>query len=327
MKAWENGKFRGNVTADILDASEPGAVLVTFWNNVPRTQDIVVDWYGVGKYCAPEPVWGSWTPDASEPTPTPTPSPTPTASPSPTATPTDILVGIYGDATGEGEVDISDYALVRAVMVNVGGCDPRADANMDGCIDIADYALIRAIMVSIAAPHDMFAAGHDFSTGAGTAHAAAYKQVATMPLDIFPNETGWQPFNGSDYTDVEAIDASDFSMVANASGYNAVQCRFTVGGGIDLSTVTDLGINFTGTSDVLEAWAWNFSAGVWSQVCADISVPAGEGSKGEHTACDCWGGVYESYVNGSGQMYILFIHDAVNNDLDVDYVRVELTYP
>ena len=224
-------------------------------------------------------------------------------------------------------MDIADYARVKGVMLLASSCNPGADATEDGCVDISDYARLKALILGAMAPSDMFVAGYDFSTGAGTAHMAAYKQVKNMPAVRWVGDTGWANFSGGDYSDVEAIDASDFSMVANASGYNAVQCRFTVGGGIDLSTVTDLGINFTGTSDVLEAWAWNFSAGVWSQVCADISVPAGEGSKGEHTACDCWGRVYESYVNGSGHVYILFIHDAVNDALDVDYVRMELTYP
>jgi len=56
-------------------------------------------------YCDPEPTWGSWTPDASEPTPTPTasPSPTPTASPTPTqsATPTTMATATP-TATGTG---------------------------------------------------------------------------------------------------------------------------------------------------------------------------------------------------------------------------------
>ena len=67
VKAWEDGKYRGLVTTNIRDASAPGAILVTFWNFVPRTQDIVVDWYGVGKYCHPEPTWGNWSPCKTEP--------------------------------------------------------------------------------------------------------------------------------------------------------------------------------------------------------------------------------------------------------------------
>jgi hypothetical protein len=53
-------------------------VLISFFNSQWRTQDIVVDWFGVGKYCAPEPEWGAWVPDASEPTSSPTPTPTAT---------------------------------------------------------------------------------------------------------------------------------------------------------------------------------------------------------------------------------------------------------
>jgi|GEM_PF-2661513 len=67
VRAWEDGEFVGEVTTNIRDASDPGAILVTFWNNAQRTQDIVVDWYGVGKYCSPEPGWGNWSPCKGEP--------------------------------------------------------------------------------------------------------------------------------------------------------------------------------------------------------------------------------------------------------------------
>ncbi len=78
IRAWEDGAFVGEVTSNIRDASDPGAVLISFFNSQWRTQDIVVDWFGVGKYCAPEPEWGAWVPDASEPTSSPTPTPTAT---------------------------------------------------------------------------------------------------------------------------------------------------------------------------------------------------------------------------------------------------------
>jgi len=75
IRAWEDGEFVGEVTASIRDASDPGAILITFYNNEQRMQDIVVDWYGVGKYCSPEPTF-FWD---GEPIPTPSPSATPTA--------------------------------------------------------------------------------------------------------------------------------------------------------------------------------------------------------------------------------------------------------
>ena len=225
-------------------------------------------------------------------------------------------------------MDINDYAEVKAVMLGYTDCNPGADATRDGCVDISDYAEIRAIMLGIKSAAARYVAAYDFNTpGAGTSHLAAYKQVKNMPTVRWVSDIGWTNFSGGDYSDVEAIDASDFSMLANDSGYNAVQCRFTVDGGINLSTVTDVGIDFTGTSGALEVWAWNFDAGSWSKVCADISVPSGEGNGSGHTACDCWGKVLDSYVDGSGHLYVLFIHDDMNDALDVDYVRVELTYP
>ena len=258
-------------------------------------------------------------------------TPTPTVTPTATATPTDTPTGLYGDATGGGEVDVADYAEVKAVILSAGSCNPGADATMDGCIDVSDYAQVKSLVLGAAIPNGMYVSGYDFSTGSGTAHVAAYKQVATMPADIFPNEAGWQPFNGGYYSDVEAIDADDFSMSANATGYNAVQCRFTVDGGINLSTVTDLGVTLAGssenTSETLQFWAWNFDTSSWQQVDGDIPMSIGEDTYTKHTVCDCWGRVYESYINGSGYMYILFLLDTPNRDLNVDYVRAELTYP
>jgi hypothetical protein len=60
IRAWEDGSFVGEVTSNIRDASDPGAILLSFWAGVQRTQDIMVDWYGVGKYCDPEPTWSDW---------------------------------------------------------------------------------------------------------------------------------------------------------------------------------------------------------------------------------------------------------------------------
>jgi len=76
IKAWVNGAFGGEVTSNIRYGSDPGAVYLQFWGSNKRTQDVTVDWFAVGKYCAPEPTFGSWTPDASEPTPTPSPTAT-----------------------------------------------------------------------------------------------------------------------------------------------------------------------------------------------------------------------------------------------------------
>ena len=86
LRAWQDGEYVGEVTSDVRNASDPGAVLISFFSPNWKTQDLVVDWFGVGQYCAPEPEWGDWY--FTEPTPTPTPSATPTATATGTASAT-----------------------------------------------------------------------------------------------------------------------------------------------------------------------------------------------------------------------------------------------
>jgi beta propeller repeat protein len=263
--------------------------------------------------------------------PTPTPTATPTATMTATATATATSTALYGDATGEGDVDVADYARLKGVMLLSASCNPGADANMDGCIDIADYARLKALILAVLEAHGMYVSGYDFSSGAGTAHLARYKQVTTMPTDIFPNDTGWSSFTTTNYTEVEALDALNFSMPGSAAKYNAVQCRFTVSGGINLSTVTDLSVTLVGfsenTSETLQFWAWNFDTSNWQQVVGDIAMSNGECSYTQHTVCDCWGKVYDSYVNGSGLMYLMIILADSNRSLSIDYIQVVFVGP
>jgi hypothetical protein len=162
---------------------------------------------------------------------------------------------------------------------------------------------------------------------------AAYKQVAGMPTVRWVSDpTGWTNFSPGDYSDVEAWDDSDLNMGANATGYNAVQCRFTVDGGINPFAVTNLGVTLVGSSDIvgapLQFWAWNFDIGSWRQV--ESSVPmngSSESTYSVNSTCDCWGKTLDSYVDGSWHMYILFLLNTLDSDLNVDYVKAELAYP
>ena len=228
----------------------------------------------------------------------------------------------FGDANADGDITLLDLGETRAIVLANIACIPGADATKDGCVDLLDLAQTRAIVLGTQSADDMHDDGHDFSSGAGTTHVAYYKQVAGMPSDIFPNQSGWQVFSGDDYSDIEAVDGANFSMAANATAYNAIQCRFTVNGSINTSAITDLSVTFNGTSDVLEVWAWSFNANSWSQVSADVTA-----SGAAHTVAGCWGRVLDNYIDGSSHMYVLFIHDALNKDMDADYVKVELIYP
>jgi hypothetical protein len=218
-----------------------------------------------------------------------------------------------------GDIDLLDLARTRAIVLGNIACIPGADSTMDGCVDLLDLGQTRAIVLGTQSADDMHQDEHDFSSGAGTTHVVRYKQVAGMPTDIFPNQSGWQAFADGDYTDIEAVDGANFSMAANATRYNAMQCRFTVNGSVNTSAITDLGVTFNGTSDTLEVWAWDFNAGSWSRVSADVTA-----SGAAHTVAGCWGRVLGDYIDVSSHMYVLYIHAAVNRDLDADYVSVEL---
>lgn len=60
-------------------------------------------------------------------------------------------VAVRGDANGDGKVSISDYARVKAIILNkysaVGCSYVASDANKDGKITISDYAKIKAYIL------------------------------------------------------------------------------------------------------------------------------------------------------------------------------------
>ena len=56
-----------------------------------------------------------------------------------------IPKGIPGDINGDGKVDCSDVAIVKAPFgkrKSQTGFDPRADVNNDGVVDIKDLAFV-----------------------------------------------------------------------------------------------------------------------------------------------------------------------------------------
>jgi len=53
-----------------------------------------------------------------------------------------VFVTIPGDSSGDGLVDISDFAILGYYWFNVRGYDPRTDFNNDNLIDISDFAIL-----------------------------------------------------------------------------------------------------------------------------------------------------------------------------------------
>jgi len=256
-----------------------------------------------------------------QPTPTPTPTATSRYSKSPYP---------FGDATMDGTVDISDYAEVEAIILETKPKSSSSDATMDGDTDISDCAEIWAMVQGVKTPSDRYVASYDFNTGgAGTIDLAAYKQTANVPSVVWPADSGWTDFTAGDYTNVEAIDASYFSMSASASSYNTVQCRFTVFEHICAPSLTHIEINVTASSqymsDTLQYWAWDFSSGQWDQVGGSITMSSGVSS---YYMVTDWGPPnVDNYMDDNGHMYLMVILMDKNRALNIDYIQVTFVGP
>ena len=237
----------------------------------------------------------------------------------------------YGDATTDGVVDISDHAEVLAIMQEAKPQLSAADATMDCVVDISDHADVLAVMQEAKTAHARWVADYDYNTGgAGSADLAAYKQVKNMPSVTWPADSGWTNFTAGDYSDVEAIDADDLSMAANASGKNVVQSRFTVFEHICAANLTHIEVNVTAssqnTSETLQYWAWDFNAIQWDQVDGSITMSNGEDS---YYSVTDWGPPnIDDYINnGNGYMYLMVMLADNNRALSIDYIQVVFVGP
>ena len=236
----------------------------------------------------------------------------------------------YGDANMDGTIDLLDLGQIRSIVLLIQDENSAADANMDGRIDLLDLGQARAIILLTQSAADRYVADYDFSSGAGTRHVAQHKQVLVMPANTFTNESGWTAFGGGDYTDVDTIDANDFSMAANATAKNAVQCRFDVDEtDFCALNLTHIEINITASSDdlseTLEYWVWNFNTQAWDQLRQDITMANGGNS---YYLVSDWGPPnIANYVDASGDLYILLIGNNNNRSFNVDYILMTLVNP
>jgi len=137
-------------------------------------------------------------------------------------------------------------------------------------------------------------------------------------------------FSAGDYDDVEAIDANDFSMAANASANNSVQCRFTVFEQICAANLTHIEVNVTASSqnmsETLQYWAWDFNAIQWDQVDGSVTMSNGEDS---YYSVTDWGPPnIDDYINnGNGYMYLMVMLADNNRSLKIDYINVAFVGP
>jgi len=230
----------------------------------------------------------------------------------------------------DGVTDILDAIRILNIVANLQSPVSASDANADGSTDILDAIRVLNIVANLQTAQPRYIAGHDFNTsGAGTLDLAASKQVKDMPTLVWPADSGWANFSSGDYDDVEAIDADDFSMAANASGYNAVQCRFTVFEHDCAPDLTHIEVNVTASSqdmsETLQYWAWDFNSVRWDQVDGSIRM---SGGKASYCRVTNWGPPnIADYIDDSGHMYLMVILMNKNRALNIDYIQVTLVGP
>jgi hypothetical protein len=237
----------------------------------------------------------------------------------------------YGDANLDLSVNVGDYALLKGVVLQTVAKSATTDATASGDSNVADYAAVKSIVLVVSSSKDMYLALYDFNTaGAGTDDLAASKQVAAVPAVRWVGDAGWTNFSGGDYTDVEAIDASDYNMGANATGYNAIQCRFDVDEIANASALTHLVIDLNAsttaaTSPLVELYAWDFNTVSWTKVGdANMNGATKEG----YSAVSAWGPpLVDDYIDASGYVYIMVIVPTFSQALDVNYVQLALVEP
>ena len=296
-------------------------------------------------------------------TPTPSPSPTPTASPSatptvsatttvsptvsatmsatpsptPSATPT-ATPRQYGDADGDYDIDAADFSQVRQVILEKDPPNAGTDADADADVDPADFSQVRNIIFEMASASDMEIATYDFSTGAGVDNVAVWKNIAAIPADHFGNETGWTEATSPQYNNISLEDTGDWTIDGVAGNYTALQCRFGIGEAP--GNITCIDVSLVGSSevegDLMRFYLWNASGGAWTSLgewasggMVDFSMSTGEDSYSANTFYLglSLGEVFDDYVDGSGDMYVLYAHNTSDRDLTIDYIDVQVMTP
>ena len=270
---------------------------------------------------------GCFTPVA----PAPTPTPTPTSTFTPNIMPPRSYI-YYGDATGDGTVDIGDYAQIRAIMVGSQIAVPVADATEDGFIDISDYSHVKAILVGCQKAFEGFQYTYDFSLGEEIDKWAKYKVMPISPPALnrtFATDSGWINLSQNDYFNLSAEDGNA-TMLPGASGnYSALQCRFTVGEPINASLISSIGVTLNGSSEaddeLLRIWVWNFNTTSWRQVGDDIPTTTSDGRYTEWAAN--WGRVFGNYIDDDPYFYVLLTTSTSSQDLNIDYIKLMIITP
>ena len=231
------------------------------------------------------------------------------------------------------DIDANDYTVLKNIILAKAPLNPYSDSDVDGDVDANDYTVLRNIILSKTTAKITHTGEYDFSSGAGSDKWAKRDNVTAPPpalnetFDTDP--TGWVEATSAQYTNISAGDGDVWTIAGVNGNYTALQCKFTVAEGAYAGSITSIGVTFNGSSqdsgDLLQLWAWNFTAGAWRQLGSDISL--GNTSNQAYIKWTAWGKVYADYIDASSYMYILYAHDTSGKYLNADYVKLEIVSP
>jgi hypothetical protein len=197
--------------------------------------------------------------------------------------------------------------------------NPNADASGDGIIDSTDIADIKNIMFKRLTVSPLYEAPYDFLSSAGISRWAQSKTISSPPptlADNFDtNSSGWVEATDPEYGYISVADGTTWNIIGSTGNYSTLQCKFTVGITLNGSAETN--------EDTLQLWAWNFTTHSWRKIGNNLTMTP---SIATYTSWTNWGTVFTDYINGS-DMFILANLNNLNENLNIDYIKLMLAHP
>jgi len=243
--------------------------------------------------------------------------------------------GFYGDASGDCEIDIMDYASVRLMLFGKKAFNPGADANPDGELDIMDYASVRLMLFGKKPILAKYEVSYDFTSGNDSNKWAKSSSISAPPPALnktFETDTGWVNATATQYNNISITDGAVWNISGASGKYAALQCKFTL---VEAAAnITSIGITLNGSAktngDILKLWAWNFSSSSWKQLgiygsgTTNFSMTTNIAT---YSAWTAWGKVYSNFIDSNGYMYILANLNNASEYLYVDYIKLTVAHP
>ena len=215
------------------------------------------------------------------------------------------------------------------------------DANRDGLLSILDYSSVQLMRFGQYPKVSKYEMQYDFTSGNGSNKWAKNSSISAPPPALnktFETDTGWANASATQYNNISFANDSNVWNISGANGkYAAMQCKFTIGSIVGAAAnITSIGVTLNGSAktngDILQLWAWNFSAGSWKQLgiygsgstATNFSMTTNIAT---YSAWTAWGKVYTNYIDSNGYMYILANLNNASESLYVDYIKLTVAHP